>query len=296
MKTSLMVIVYIACCIRIAAKPCKYFQLNVRHFDGKRGIFSKIAIDRMIPKPWRLAQVYDDDKMPRRFPVFLKPEWSQNARGVYRADNADELRRIRAQIADRQVHKQTRGAVAYLRQQAAMQKREYEIFSIPHHRESTRAAILTVTETHNRQRHPINSIHNPNTRYREITDSFSAAQRAKIWRIVRRIGQFNIARVSVRADSIADLLAEKFHVIEVNLFLPMPINLLDARQSRIAKLRFIMRAMMCLALVTKHRDKSIREQAVFIKSMRYNRRRPFHVVGDVVRNVWAGLWINRGRR
>ena len=263
--TGVMVIVYISCCIRIATRPCKYFQLNAPFFDPGEGIFSKIAIDRLIPPSWRLTQCYDDGaRMPERYPVFVKPEWSQNARGVYRAGDAAELRRIREQISGSKVR--------YLLQEGAVEANEYEIFSMPHHRDPQRRAVLTVTHAHNAaEPHPVNSIYNPDTRYREITDAFSTAQLDALWALVRRIGAFKISRVSVRADSTDDLLRGRFHVIEVNLFAPMPINLLDRRYSRADVWRFITDCMMRLALATKHRDHSLAERPVFTKSMLYNR-------------------------
>ena len=263
-----MVIAYISCCIRIATRPCKYFQLNAAFFDPAEGIFSKMAVDRLIPPPWRLAQGYEDGaREPQRYPVFIKPEWSQNARGVHRADNAGQLRRIREAISG------CGARIRYLLQEGATEANEYEVFFIQHHRDAARWAVLTVTEACNAEElRPVNSIYNPNTRYREITASFSAAQLDQLWTLMRRIGAFNIARVSLCADSAADLLAGRFHVIEVNLFLPMPINLLDRRYSRADKLRFITTAMMGLALATKHRDRNLPERPVFTKSMLYNRR------------------------
>ena len=272
--TCVMVTAYTFCCIRIATNPCKYFQLNAPFFDAREGIFSKIAIDRLIPPPWRLAQSYDDgapasQRQPQRWPVFIKPEWSQNARGVQRADNAAELRRIRADI-----HQKSGAArVRYLLQEGATEANEYEIFSIQHHRDPQRWAVFTVTEACNfDEAHPVNSIYNQNTRYREITDSFSAEQIEQLWALVRRIGSFKISRVCARADSTDDLLGGRFHVIEVNLFLPMPINLLDPRYTRTDIFRFIMTCMMRLALATKHRDRSLATRPVLTKSMLYNRR------------------------
>ena len=262
--TSVMVIVYISCCIRIATRPCKYFQLNAPFFDTEKGIFSKIDIDRLIPPAWRLAQAYDDGaRMPDRYPVFVKPEWSQNAKGVYRAADAVELRRIREKISGSRVR--------YMLQEGAVEANEYEIFSISHHHDPKRWAVLTITQACNSaELHPVNSIYNPNTHYREITASFSAAQLVQLWALVCRIGRFGISRVSVRADSIDDLLRGKFHVIEVNLFLPMPIHLLDQRNSRMDILRFVASGMMRLALATKYRDKTP-DKPIFIKSMLYNR-------------------------
>lgn len=263
-----MVLAYICCCVRVATKPCKYFQLNARFFDSQIGIFSKLQLDRLIPPRWRLTQFRDDGvRMPARYPVFVKPEWSQNAAGVHRADHAAQLQRIRAQLRP--------ARVAYLIQEAALERHEYEIFSIPHHLDARRYAVLSVTEARNSSApKPINSIHNPRTRYVEITACFSAAQVEQIWAFVRRLGDFKISRVSVCADSPAELARGNFHVIEVNLFLPMPINLLDNRYSWRDRMRRVPSYMMRLALVTKHRDKRLASKPVFIKSMLYHRRRP----------------------
>ena len=96
-----MVIIYILDCIRIGTKPCKYFQLNSAAFDREQGIFSKLAIDQRIPPEWRLHQQYEDGKtVPETWPVFVKPEWGQNAAGVKRADNPAQLEQIRREIAD----------------------------------------------------------------------------------------------------------------------------------------------------------------------------------------------------
>ena len=52
----------------------------------------------------------------------------------------------------------------------------------------------------------------------------------------------------------------------------MPINLLDKRYRAVDTLRFIATCMMRLALVTKHRDRSVMTKPVFTKSMLYNRK------------------------
>jgi len=264
----LMVTAYILFCARFATRPCKYFQLNARFFDRRAGIFSKIGIDALIPPEWRLAQFVDDGaRAVQRYPVFVKPEWSQNARGVCRADNADALRRIRRSVGDARVN--------YLIQEAALETSEYEIFFIRAPHDPRRYAVLTVTEVRNdAEANPVNSIYNPNTRYVEITDWFSAEQRRQLWRMMRRIGDFAISRVSVRANSAEDLLRGRLHVIEVNLFLPMPINLLDARRSTMAVFALAVTYMRHLALATKHRPGDPETKPVFIKSMLYNRRSP----------------------
>lgn len=266
MVVYLMVSTYITCCVLIATKPCKYFQLNSPSFDSAAGIFSKLRIDELIPPPWRLEQWHDDGvRMPESYPVFVKPEWSQNAKGIFRADSPAQLQQIRANIQGMQFR--------YLLQAGAQETNEYEVFSMQQHRDKSRYQVLTVTQACNpNETNPINSIYNENTEYVEITESFSVAQRDAIWALVRRIGSFPISRVSVRANSTEDLLLGKFHIIEVNLFLPMPINMLDRRHTPRSIFVLVMTYMLHLARITKTRDQTLPTKPVFIKSMLYNRR------------------------
>jgi len=81
-----MALAYILFCVRFATLPCKYFQLNARYFNRDAGIFSKLGIDELIPagvatRASRRRRAH----APQSYPVFVKPEWSQNARGVCRA-------------------------------------------------------------------------------------------------------------------------------------------------------------------------------------------------------------------
>ncbi|WP_423908790.1 hypothetical protein [Candidatus Spongiihabitans sp.] len=271
--TELQVITYILNCIRIRTKPCKYFQLNSPCFNAKEGIFSKKEMDRLIPEKWRLQHVYDDEEdddsayKPENYPIFVKPEWGQNASGVFRADDAASLAKIR------KITRQAR--TRYLIQQGASEKREFEIFSILHHADKNRYAELTITETTNSSEiNPVNSIYNPATAYREITDKFSEPQKQALWELLGQIGRFGISRASLRADSIAQMLAGKFHVIEVNLFAPMSINLLDPKYSNSELWQMIRRYMLALARITKYRDQSLTEKPVFTKIMLYNRQNP----------------------
>ncbi len=265
--TYLMVVVYCMYCVRVVACPARYFQLNSRFFNDEAGIFSKLHIDQLFPPQWRLAQYcIEDDRKPARYPVFVKPEWGQNAAGIYRADDAATLLGIREQV---------RGSrVKYLVQEGATGRSEYEIFSLSHHLDSGRYSVLTVTQVHNDvEANPINSAYNKNTRYVEITGSFSEQQREQIWQYICRIGAFKISRLGVRTDSIDDLLQGKFSIIEINLFAPMPIHLLDKHYSRKQKMHIIFGYMLQLAKLTKHRDKSIPNKPVFLKTMLYNRNK-----------------------
>jgi len=263
--TVIMVLTYIACCVRIGTAPWKYFQLNARYFSDNQGIFSKLSIDQLIPDRWRLHQTLDEDTpTPTHFPVFLKPEWGQNAHGIHRADNYTELHHLRARLRSEPQR--------YILQEAAPGDREYEIFSIDSNRYDDQHDVLTVTEAVNSsERFPINSKYNRNTRYADITTAFTPVELKRLSHYLSEIGRFGISRMSVRADSHDQLLAGNFHVIEINLFVPMPINLLDPEYTWLQRLRFIGGAMSCLAQATKAIEPVERPQAIFTRMMLYGR-------------------------
>lgn len=269
-----MVLTYIASCFRIGVAPWRYWQLNARYFSETEGIFSKLKLDELIPDRWRLPQSLDSvDIVPERFPVFLKPEWSQNAHGIERADDLPTLQILRRRLADRPER--------YLIQQAAPGKYEYEIFGIDSRARPNEGApgyerrhdVLTVTEAVNTcERFPVNSKFNRDTCYVEITDAFSEAGLDTLSGHLDAVGHFGISRLSARADSCEALLAGDFHVIEINLFVPMPINLLDRRHDWRSRWRFIRPAMMALAQATRAIEPVAEPSAIFSLMTRYDKR------------------------
>lgn len=263
--TILMVITYILSCARITTAPWKYWQINARYFSAEQGIFSKLSLDALIPERWRLQQALDaDDSSPVSFPVFLKPEWGQNAHGIYRADDHEQLVQLRTRLSSE--------SQRYLLQQAAPEQREFEIFSIDANQQDGVHDVFTVTEAINsRERFPINSKYNKHTRYADITEQFTTEQQALIASYLSEIGQFGISRMSVRSNSMEELVAGQFHVIEINLFLPMPINLLDGDYSWLQRWRFIQNSMMCLAHATKLIQAVDKPQPIFKRMMMYGR-------------------------
>ena len=263
----IMVLTYIACCIRIGAAPWRYFQLNARYFSEKHSIFSKLELDALIPDRWRLAQQIDTpDHQPDHYPVFLKPEWGQNAKGIHRADDYGQLTQLRAQLASRPER--------YLIQDAAKGSHEFEIFGIDADRHDGRHDVLTITEAVNASEpYPINSKFNNRTQYVEITDEFSDDERQTLSEYLAELGTFGISRLSVRAESREAMLAGDFHVIEINLYVPMPINLLDKKYTWPMRWRFIRPAMMALARSTKTIEPVARPRAIFTLMMLYDHKK-----------------------
>lgn len=223
--------------VRYRTKPWNFFQLNEFYFNRDKNIFSKLDLDNHIPKQWRLEQVVDDGEIVPSFPVFVKPEWGQNSHGVGIANNFDELNKLRQTRRDKDID--------YLLQDAATEKREYEFFYIRSTSNLSDFDTISLTETVNKSDETlvVNGINNNDSVYREVGSGLSEGERETLWEMFGSIGCFYIARVGVKANSLGDLLSGDFHVIEVNIFLPMPLVLLDKLIKVKEKHQFIRRSM-----------------------------------------------------
>ena len=255
------VCIYIVFCTVLRVGPWRYFQLNARYFNHNKGIFSKLDIDQLIPPRWRLPQWVDNSGIvPASYPVFLKPEWGQNSKGIQRADSLPEFEQLRLL--------KPHSKVQYLVQQGAKQKIEFEIFIIPAVSDGANECI-SITQVINRsgEDFPINGIHNVATAYLDITDQLSRQQKQQLYTTLRTIGSFNISRMGLRANSIEDVLSGNFSIIEINLFFPMPLILLCSNVSLRAKWQFIIRNMWLLARVTKAMNKDQPYKDIFFKKM-----------------------------
>ena len=258
-----LIFTYILYCIRLGVAPWRYFQLNAPYFNEQRNLFSKLDMDKRIPKQWLLEQFMDLGACdPSNYPVFIKPEWGQNSQGVVRVDNLLQLNALRQQRNTRHPF--------YLIQQAAREKREFELFMIPNAHDLQQFSTLSVTETCNRSTDalPVNGIYNKDSYYQNCTSSLTEDQLKAIWGHLKQMGNYRIARYGVRADSLEALIAGRFHVVEINLYVPMPLLLLVKDISLAKKLQFVKRAMKQLVLVTKMIPDSQASKSVFFKKLR----------------------------
>ncbi|RBW46502.1 hypothetical protein DS885_07950 [Psychromonas sp. B3M02] len=261
-----LVLSYILWCCRFLVAPWKYFQLNANYFNQDLHIFSKLDMDLLIPEQWRLSQFVDQGedtgaKQPEAYPVFLKPEWGQNSQGVSRIDSQEAL----------QQHRANRPNVGprYLIQAAAKGKREFEIFFIPGATTDHSSAIISVTETcnHSDDEMPVNGIYNRDTYYQSCMPQLSAEQIAKLESLFSKIGSFRIARFCARADSLEALLNEQFSIVEINVYVPMPLILLTQDMPLRCKFKFIFASMKQLALVTKGIPASQPVKSIFFQKL-----------------------------
>lgn len=248
--------------LRYRTRPWNFFQLNHTYFNRVKNIFSKLDIDDHIPARWRLYQIVDDGSVVPEFPVFVKPEWGQNSHGVGLAKNIDELNKLRRQRKGK--------GVDYLLQQAATEVREFEFFYVRSVENPDRYAIISLTETVNTSDETlvVNGINNNDSLYKDIMYQLSDADKETLWTRFSTIGCFYIARVGVKANSIENLVAGDFHVVEVNIFLPMPLLLLDVSKSRSEKLEFIQTSMRASAQLAAKVDLSkTRRRPIFFKKL-----------------------------
>lgn len=260
---TMLVFWYLYACVRYRAVPWNFFQLNSNYFNEVKGIFSKLEMDALIPGRWRLQQYYfDRELVPDNFPVFLKPEWGQNSTGIVRLHNKAEY-----QAFARQAPKMN---MPYLVQQAAAGRIEFEIYYLRSPENLDDFAIFSITQVTNssRVRYPINSIYNPDTAYRDITSSFSGKEQQHIWNSLKSIGNFRMARVCIKADSEKMLLQGTFKIVEINLFLPMPLILLANNVEVLNKQRLMGEIMMVTARLVKTIPRNETGRSIFFRKMK----------------------------
>ena len=241
--TNKLIFYYIYWAIRLRIPAWYYFQINAEWYNKEKSLYSKIDIDKHIPKEWLLKQEYfTKDTKISSFPVFLKPEWGQNANGIVRIDSSSELSNF--DIKDKKI--------PYIVQEAAKENIEYEVFYIRGTEETNKYPVLTLTKAVNNKQgqYPINHIRNKNVKYEDSTSDFSPYELEKIKNILDKLPAFRIARISLKTNSKNDLLEELFHIIEINLFAPYPINLLDENTSQEDKDKFVKNAMYDLVKVS----------------------------------------------
>ena len=229
-------------------------------FNKEKGIFSKLDMDTIIPHRWRLEQYYyDPDHPPKAYPVFIKPEWGQNSNGIIRANNENEYRGFQGVSKTQNM--------PFIVQDAASGEKEFEIYYLRSPDNHDNYDFLSVTEVTNTclKSHPINSIHNPCTGYVDITKTLSAKGLQTIWSLLRNIGEFRVARIGLKANNIKEIFNKKFYIIEINLFLPMPLVLLAENVDSCEKKKIIKLTMLLAAKLVKKIPKNETGENIFLK-------------------------------
>jgi len=157
----------------------------------------------------------------------------------------------------------------FIVQEAAKGRNEYEIYYLRSPERQDKPAFLSITQVNNfcRKAYPINSIHNPCTGYKDITDTFPAEDLDRIWQAVKNIGSFPVARVGVKADDRASLTRQSFKVVEINLFLPMPLILFAKNVGWDEKMKIIKKTMTFAARLAKRVPKTVSGRQIFFRKL-----------------------------
>jgi len=259
----LLVFWYLYGCVHQRTAPWRFFQLNSNYFNDKKGIFSKLEMDANVPPQWRLKQYpYDSEHIPEIFPVFLKPEWGQNSNGIIRIHDEVEYREAYQYVQEK--------SMSYIVQYAASGNEEFEIYYLRSPEENENCAVFSITRVTNNStmRHPVNSIHSPETAYLDITSTFSRQEKLALWNYLKSIGNFRMARVCIKADSKEAVLQGVFQIVEINLFLPMPLVLLAGNIDERKKQKLIRQIMMVVARLVKIIPRNDPRKKIFFRKMK----------------------------
>lgn len=265
----LLVLHYLVFCCRFLTIPWRYFQLNADYFNRHKKIFSKQDLDDITPKKWRLTQYIDHPSVqPLHYPVFAKPEWGQNSSGVVCIRNQKELDALR--VTSHYQHQ------AYLIQEAAKGNIEFEIFVVKSPLTPSNFAVMSITQVVNDSddRYPVNGIYNQETHYLDVTAQFSETDKSALWSELSKMGDFRIARFSLKADSLTALLEFDFKLVEVNLFVPMPLSLLCTNLSIKEKYKLLYRTTYNLAHLAQQLNHKEITQGIFFNKLIASYRGP----------------------
>ncbi len=255
-------------CFIYNAEPWNYFMLNYNYFNKRKGIFSKLELDTVIPEKHKLKQFYyNSGKLPVSFPVFIKPEWGQNSNGIVIVHDGKEYKKFKKTAAA--------SDMPFIVQEAAPEQKEFEIYYLRSPENFDKYSFLSITHVTNTctAPNPVNSIHNPCTNYVDITHSFSEKELQIIWLFLKKIGKFPMARVGLKANDIKDILKEKFHIVEINLFLPMPLVLLSENIDLRERNNIIKTTMSIAAKLVKKLPENRTGKKIFLSQLKahYNR-------------------------
>ncbi len=226
---------YIWKCLLKGTNPWKYFQLNAEYFNEEKGIFSKIEIDQHIPEKWSLKLwELPKDHSPSQwktelteqfsYPFFLKPEWGQNSHGIFKINDETSL--------DKALEKISSSPIPYFSQEAATHPKEIDIFFIRSSEDQSQVSLLSVTESSHAhgEKLPILSVLN-DTQYQDLTPLLSNEQQQQLSKICTSIGKFNMGRIGAKCESLEELCKGNFKIVEINIYLPLPISLCDPHMS-----------------------------------------------------------------
>ena len=105
-------------------------------------------------------------------------------------------------------------------------------------------------------------------RYKDRSTEFTSDEIKTLKSHLQQLPHFKIARIAVKTDSRETLISGNFNIIEINLFAPMPIHLLDKNHNNAYKNKFIFNSMKKLAIISAKASKKDFKPFLFYKIVR----------------------------
>jgi len=247
-----MICYFLQACSRYKIMPHRYFLLNIAHLDRDSKTYSKYKLNLKIPKSWQLKtflfeardsenMAFKNIKASFKYPLFLKPEYGYRSIGVYYVVSDQELKNVLQKI------KKYTGN--YLCQTAANKKHEYDLMYV-HTHDQTDEEFFACSRCCTPEG-VINGV-TFGTTYKNEIPKLSNQQQQQIKNHLKKIGDFGMSRISVAADSLEDVVAGKFFVIEINLLTPFPLHILDKNEHRSLKKQELKRFSVAIAKSVRH--------------------------------------------
>lgn len=200
------------------------------------------------------------------FPLFLKPEWGENSYGVHRVHDTQTLSTVLQKIKQTKQNYTCQQAATGANEydffyiKSSQKQKEPNVFSCtrmksPHiigdgesplyellQKQSPLLRLNTGILSHYQPTDVlakgkslrlsfINGV-NHGTTYIDETKNIHPQEKTKIWKHLSQLGNFQFARIGISADSLQDIIKGRFEVIEINLFTPLPLDILDQNREK----------------------------------------------------------------
>lgn len=198
------------------SSPTNFLNLNHKHLEIKKGIYSKHKLNQIIPNKHKLiSQPLKKfiSKPEINFPIILKPDWGESSLGIKKVNNKINLDKL---INNKQIKIEK-----YFVQQFNQFNIEYDIVFLKNQiTKNIEISEITTVSTTNKDK--ITGI-NHNSNYKNITSQFSKTEIIKLQNNLNWLNKnFNSGKITLKSNSNKELLNNNFKVIETNILFPLP--------------------------------------------------------------------------
>jgi hypothetical protein len=191
-------------------------NLNYKHLQIKKGIYSKHKLNQLIPKKNKLIsqKLSEFQTKPKiKYPIILKPDWGESSLSIFKINSNKELKEI---IKQKEIRIDN-----YFIQEFDNSNIEYDIIFIKNIK-TNQLEISEITTVSTKNKDKITGINN-NSIYKTISNKFTPLELNQILQNLSWLkNKFNIGKITLKANSHQDLILNLSKVIEINILFPLP--------------------------------------------------------------------------